>query len=216
MSQPVLAALARESSGKGAARKLRRADQIPAIFYGPGAQPIMLTVELSKLQGILNKAGGENVILDLEVTSDSGTETKRAMLKDLQIDPLEDTILHADFYEISMDKEITVDVSIQLVNTPVGVTNGGILQHVRRELTITCLPDNLVDSIELDVSDLDVGDSIHIRDMVLPEGITSEDEGHLTVAVVAAPTVSAEVEEEEEEGMEEEEEQEEQSSEEQV
>jgi large subunit ribosomal protein L25 len=133
------------------------------------------------------------------VKSDGGIESKKAMLKDLQIDPVKDTYIHADFYEITMDKEITVDVTIQLINTPVGVTNGGILQHIRRELTITCLPDRLIDSFDVDVSGLDIGDSIHIRDIKLPEGITTEEEGHLTVALVAAPTV--EVEKGEEEGL---------------
>ena len=79
-----------------------------------------------------------------------------------------------------------------MINTPVGVTNGGILQHIRRELTITCLPDKLINVFDLDVSGLDIGDSIHIRDIELPEGITTAEEGRLTVAVMAAPTVEEE------------------------
>ncbi len=148
------------------------------------------------MERILNKAGGENVILDLEVQSETGTESRTAMLKDLQVDPIQDTYLHADFYQIFMDKEITVNATVRLINTPIGVANGGVLQHVRRELTITCLPDRLMDALELDVSGLDIGDSLHIRDIELPEGVTTPEEGHLTVAVVAAPSV-AEVEEEE-------------------
>jgi large subunit ribosomal protein L25 len=105
-----------------------------------------------------------------------------------------------------MDKELTIDVPIRLINTPVGVSNGGILQHVRREIAISCLPDKLVDFIEMDVSKLDIGESLHIRDIELPEGITSLQEEKLTVAVVNAPSVSAEEEEieeiEEEEGKE--------------
>ena len=95
------------------------------------------------------------------------------MLKELLMDPIKDTCLHADFYEISMDKEITVDIPIRLINTPEGVALGGILQHIRRELTISCMPDKLVDYLELDVADLEIGDSLHIRDIELPEGITS-------------------------------------------
>ncbi len=103
-----------------------------------------------------------------------------------------------------MDKEITVDISIHLVNTPEGVDEGGILQHVRRELTVTCLPDKLVEHLEVDVSGLNIGDSIHIEDIALPEGIKTSHEGHLTVATVVAPSVIAEpVEEVEEEELEE-------------
>jgi large subunit ribosomal protein L25 len=161
----------------------------------------MLALDYPELERLLRQAGGENIILDLQVKSDKGTESKKAMLKDLQVDPVKDTYIHADFFEISMDKEITVAVPIQLINTPIGTTNGGILQHIRRELTITCLPDKLVDAFEIDVSGLDIGDSVHIQDIELPGGITSLEEGHLTVAVVAAPTVEVE-EKEEEEGIE--------------
>ena len=201
MTQPVLAAYLRKTTGKGAARKLRKNNQVPAVFYGPGTETVMLTLDYPELERLLKQASGENIILDLQVKSDKRTESKKAILKDLQVDPVKDTYIHADFYEISMDKKITVAVPIQLINTPIGASNGGILQHIRRELTITCLPDKLIDTFELDVSALDIGDSIHIRDIELPEGITSEEETHLTVALVAAPTVEVE-EKEEEEGME--------------
>jgi large subunit ribosomal protein L25 len=198
MTQPVLAAYLRKKTGKGAARKLRKSNQVPAVFYGPGTEPVMLALDYPELERLLRQASGENIILDLQVKSDGGTESKKAMLKDLQVDPVKDTYIHADFYEISMDKEITVEVAIQLLNTPIGVANGGVLQHIRRELTVTCLPDKLIDSFDVDISGLDIGDSIHIRDIDLPEGITLEEEGHLTVAIVAAPSVEMEKEEEEE------------------
>jgi large subunit ribosomal protein L25 len=197
MDQPALTARVRHLTGKGAARKLRKKDQIPAVFYGPKTEPVMLAVGYPELERITQHGGGENIILDLEIQSDDGSETRKAMLKELQVDPVMDTYIHADFYEISMDRVITVDVPIRLVNTPVGVSNGGILQHIRREFTISCLPDRLVEVINADVSNLDIGDSIHIRDLELPEGITSLEEDHLTVAVVVAPTVVHEAVEEE-------------------
>jgi large subunit ribosomal protein L25 len=207
MDKPILNARTRQSTGKGAARKLRRDNQIPAIFYGPNREPLMLVMDYPALEGIIKLSGGENIILDLTIQSDGETQTWKAILKDLQVDPIKDTYLHADFYEISMDKEITVDLPIQLINTPVGVEEGGILQHVRRELTVSCLPDKLIQAFEVDVSQLDIGDSIHIRDLSLPEGITILDEEDETVAVVAAPTVEpveVEAEEVEEEALEEE------------
>ena len=202
MDQPVLAARVRKSKGKGAARRLRKNNQIPAIFYGPKSEPVMLAVDYPELNRILKQSSGENILLDLQFQSDHGTETRKVMLKELLLDPIKDTCLHADFYEISMDKEITVNIPIRLTNTPEGVALGGILQHVRRELTISCLPNNLVDFFELDVASLQIGDSLHIRDIEIPEGITSVDEDHLTVALVAAPTVQEEEEELEEEGVE--------------
>lgn len=205
MKQLVLTARVRESKGKGAARKLRRNNQIPAIFYGPDSKTVMLVLDYPELEHIIKQGTGENMILDLEIQSDSATDTKKVTIKDLLIDPVKDTFLHADFYEISMDREITLPVSIHLINTPTGVTNGGILQHIRRELTISCLPDKLVDFLEIDVSNLDIGDSVHIRDIELPDGVKSTEEAHLTVAVLAAPTVKEEEEEAEaiEEGIEE-------------
>ena len=197
MDQPVLAARVRKSTGKGAARKLRMSNQIPAIFYGPKTEPIMLAVDYPELERILSQGTGDNVILDLQVQSDHGTEIRKVIVKDLLINPVNDTCLHADFYEISMDREITVDIPIRLKNTPIGVINGGILQHIRRQLTISCLPGKVMDALELDVSGLDIGDTLHIEDIELPEGVKSEEEGRQTVAVVAAPTVVAEEAEEE-------------------
>ena len=192
MLQPALTARTRQNKGKGAARKLRSENQIPAIFYGPGTEPIMLAVNYAELDRIIQRSTSDNIILDLKVQSESGVESRRAIIKDLQVDPTKDRFLHADFCEISMDKEITVDIPIHLVNTPVGVTKGGVLQHVRRELTISCLPDKIIDGLELDVANLEIGDSLHIRDLELPDGIRTQEEGHLTVAVVAAPAAAKE------------------------
>jgi large subunit ribosomal protein L25 len=203
MAQHTLTARKREEKGKQAAKKIRKDDRIPAIFYGPNTESVMLTVDSSDLTKIMQTTIGENIILQLHIESDNGSDIRRVILKELATDPVNDMYLHADFHEISMDKKLTVEVPVQLINTPVGVTNGGILQHVRRNITISCLPDKLMDSIKVDVSDLDVGDSLHIGDIKLPEGITSEDDGKLTLAVVIAPSVSAEEEIEEEEGEEE-------------
>ena len=199
MEQITLSARTRENRGKGAARKLRRENRIPAVLYGPDTEPVVLTVEYVDLQRILKQTTSENILLGLQIDSDSGSAKRTVMLKELQVDPIKDTVLHADFHEISMDQELTVNISIRLVGTPVGVTNGGMLQHIRRELSIACLPGKIVEYIEYDVSGLDIGDSIHVRDLILPADIRSLDEDHLTVAVLAAPTVEEEEEIEEEE-----------------
>jgi large subunit ribosomal protein L25 len=159
----------------------------------------MLTVDMSDLRSIMKQGTGESIILGLRIESESESGTRTVMLKELQFDPINDTYLHADFYEVTMDKELTIDIPLRLVNTPLGAANGGILQHIRRELTVSGLPHELVEQIEVDVSNLDIGDSLHIRDIELPEGISTTLEGHLTIAVMAAPAVAAEVVEEEEE-----------------
>ena len=202
MLQLALAAHIRENKGKGAARKLRQNNQLPAIFYGPKTQPIMLTVDYRELTRITKQGKGENIILDLQIKSDHGEESRKAMLKDLMVDPVNGACLHADFYEISMDKEITVDVPVTLVNTPIGVTQGGFLQHVKRDVTISCLPDSLIDSLNIDVSGMKMGDTLHIRDIEFPEGIRCAEEGYLTVAVVSAPGGGVGVEKGPEEGVE--------------
>ena len=200
-----LAARVREQKGKGAAKKLRKDNKVPAIFYGPNTDSLMLTVDATVLRTLMNKTAGENIILRLQIESDKGTDTKMVILKELITDPVRDNYIHVDFHEISMDKKLTVNVPLRLINTPIGVANGGILQHVRREITISCLPDKLVDFIEADVSTLDIGDSLRFRDIILPEGITSDEEEKLTVAVVVPPSISAAeevVEKKEEEGEE--------------
>jgi len=194
-----LAVQKRDNKGKRAARKIRAENKLPGIFYGPGISPVMLTVDYSELEEIVTKGSSEQTILDLHLDTGNGVENKKAMLKELQTDPLSGAYLHADFYEISMDRDITLNIPIQLVNIPVGVSQGGILQHIRREIEITCKPDKLIESIEIDVSGLDIGDSLHIRDIDLPEGVTTSEDGHLTVAVVAAPAAEKSVEAEEEE-----------------
>jgi len=202
MGQNILSARIRENRGKVAAKKLRKNKRLPAVLYGPETKPVMLSLDTSDLQGILRKTTSDNVILNLQIESERGQDNKTVLIKELQMDPIKDRIIHADLYEISMDREITFKLPIHLVNTPLGVTEGGILQQVRRELTITCLPSHLMEHIDVDVSGLDIGGSIHIRDIRLPSEIKCIDEDHETVAVVTAPAVA--VEEAPEEEMEEE------------
>lgn len=198
MAQYTLRVSVRDNKGKEAAKKLRRNNQIPAIFYGPDTDPLMLVVDYPDLDGIIKQTAAENIILGLQIESEEGSDSKTVMLKELQVDPIKNTYLHADFYEVSKEREVTVGIPIHLLNTPAGVLEGGILQHVRREITITCLPDQMVEHLDVDVSGLAIGDSIHIRDIDLPEGLTTNQDENLTVAVVAAPTVIPEAEEIEE------------------
>lgn len=204
MARITINAKVRERKGKETARKIRRNKEVPAIFYGPDIEPVMLTVGYSQLQAISRKASFENVMCELVIESNGKQDKKMAMVKDIQIDPIKDRILHADFYQVSMDKELTIDVPIHLVNTPIGVSKGGILEQTLREITISCLPANFVEHIDVDVSGLDIGDSLHIEDIKIPEGIKILERSDTAIATVVAPTkVEEEAEElEEEEALE--------------
>jgi large subunit ribosomal protein L25 len=177
---------------------------IPAVFYGPEVDPVNLSLKYRDLEKLIKTGAGENVIIDLAIETGESTLSHRAMLKEIQMDPVKQTILHVDLYEISMDKKIEVEVPITLTGTAKGVSDeGGILQQVSRTLEISCLPDNIPDSFELDVTDLNIGDSLHVSDLKIPEGIEVLVEGELTIATVVPPTkveeIEPEVPEEEEE-----------------
>ena len=188
----------RVQTGKGAARKLRTAGKLPAILYGGKTDPIMLTMDYGELKKTLKGRAAENIIFDLKINGGEKSQPKKVMIKELQKDPVKRDYLHVDLYEISMAKELEVDIPIELINTPVGVDQGGVLQHIRREVKAACLPEDLVDRIELDVSGLDIGQTLHIRDISFPPGLKPLDDEDLAVVTVVAPTVTPEVEEEEE------------------
>jgi large subunit ribosomal protein L25 len=197
MAQVTLSARVRNTKGKGATRKLRRDKQVPAIFYGPHSAATMLSVNYSDLQSLIKSTTSENIILQLRIESDKGTETRSVIMKELQADPIKPVYYHADFYEIALDKELTLNIALHLVGTPPGVTEGGVLQHVKRDIQVSCLPADMVESIQVDVSALNIGDAVHVKDIVLPKGIQSLEDEDETVAVVAAPHVVAEKVEEE-------------------
>jgi large subunit ribosomal protein L25 len=196
----------RDKTGKGEARRLRESGQIPGIFYGPKATPAMISLNYSELEKVLRGKSAENIIFDLNINSGKKAKPKTVMIKELQIDPVTRSYLHVDLYEIALGEAIEVNIPVILINTPIGVTNGGILQHTIRELSVSLLPKDLVEKIEIDVSNLDIGETIHIRDVLFPPGLTSTEDEGLTVATVVAPAVEKEVEEVEEEEVEAEEE----------
>ena len=204
MAHVALTAQSRKETGKGSARTLRRQALIPAVFYGPEVDPVHLSLNYRDLEKLIKTGAGENVIIDLAIETGESTLSHRAMLKEIQLDPVKQTILHVDLYEISMDKKIEVEVPITLTGTAKGVSDeGGILQQVSRTLEISCLPDNIPDAFELDVTELNIGDSLHVSDLKIPQDIEVLVEGELTIATVVPPTkveeIEPEVPEEEEE-----------------
>ncbi len=192
----------RNETGKGAARKLRRQGKIPAILYGPRMEPIGLCVNEHDFNKIMIKAEGEQVVFNLKVQDD----TRLALVKELQRHPVNERIRHIDFYAVSVDEKIKVEVAIRPVGKAKGVEiGGGVLEMIQRTVTIKCLPLNIPKEFEVDVTDLDVGDALHISDITPPEGIEFAEPPETTlITVVGGAQGPEEAEEEEEEIIEEE------------
>ena len=193
MEQVTLEGLKRQPSGKGGARSLRRAGDIPAIFYGPGTDSIPISISRASLEKILKQQTSENTLYQLTIKGDDQESIKTVMLKDLQVTPLDRKILHADFHEVSLTKAIDITVALKVIGKAPGVEKGGTLQETSRELEVRCLPTQIPNHIEIDISALEIGDSIHVKDLVLPEGIQVLSDGHLTVVTVLAPMGEKEV-----------------------
>lgn len=187
----------RKTVGNGPARALRRQGQIPAVLYGPKTEPVLLAVAGSDLEQLLKKGKSGQIVLNL-VIQNGETSTRPAMIKELQIHPLSRTFLHVDFYEISMDRKINVKIPVSTTGKSKGVEDGGILQLIRRELEVLCLPFEIPEVIEIDISELDIGDSIHVGDISLEGNIEFLDDAHFTVVTVLSPRVEEAVGEEEE------------------
>jgi len=202
VKQQDLAVKTREAAGKGAARKLRSAGKVPAVFYGKKSETLSLEVDTKELNDILNKETGGSTFFNLSFEGKS--EQKAAILKELQADPVTNRLIHADFLELLMDEKISASVPVHLTGKAEGVELGGTLQPIRRELEVICLPKDLPDFIEIDVTELGVGESIHIDDVTLPNGVEVPHDVNFTVAVIVARRGAEETEGEEgEEGAEE-------------
>ena len=192
-----ISARSRESRGKGAARQTRRQGRIPGVLYGHGEDSVALSVDANDLHRLVHTISIENTIVDLDLGSG---EPYKVLIRELQRHPFRDEFVHIDFFHVAMDEKIQVEVPIVLVGTPTGVKNkGGVLDHQLRELEVFCLPGSIPEKIELDVTNLDIGDSIHVSDIELPdvEILTELDRA---VVAVLAPTVM-EVEEVAEEAL---------------
>ncbi len=192
----------RKSTGNSPARSLRRSGHIPAVLYGPKTAPVLLSVNTKDLEQVFKQGNVFQIILNL-VIQNGRKISKAAMVKELQTHPVSGQFIHIDFYEIDMKRQINVMVPVITKGKSVGVENGGMLNIVRRELELLCLPGDIPEAIEIDVTDLDIGDSIHIEDIPLGENIEVSADVNYTVVTVLTPKVEEEVVEEEEAELEE-------------
>jgi len=185
MNQVVLPAQKREKVGKEICKKLRKQGKIPAIIYGPGIEPLPIAVNFNEFEKVYNRYKGETVLYLLEVANGE-TQKYQCILKELQRDPVTDRVIHLDFYAVSTENVIEIEVPIEFVGRPVGLTKGGILEIFMHELTVECLPTAIPDKIVVDISHLDLGDSLHVRDIKVPEGVKIKDLPEETVCTVVA------------------------------
>ena len=192
--QVKLAATRRTAVGRSAVRKLRGQGLVPAIIYGGKDKAEALQVAKRDITAMLSHASGENILVDLEVDGGGGNKVNRlALLQEVQHSPVGGDVLHVDFHGVTLDEMIEADVPLEPIGTAEGVkTFGGLLEQNLRSLAIECLPRDLPDLVTVEISHLNIGDAIHVREIQLPAGVTTKVPPDLTVFSVLAPTVEEE------------------------
>ena len=191
MQQAKLEVQQRDTFGKQSTRELRKAGGVPAVLYGRAQDTVALQLDARTFKQFL-RTYGENVIINMDVSADN---TETVIIKEIQRHPVDkQTLLHADFIRISLDEPVTAPVSVVLVGIPAGVDQGGVLESPLRQVTLRCLPMQLPTDISIDVSHLEVGDSVQVSDLNLDEEVEILDELERTIAIVTQPRVQLEEE----------------------
>lgn len=193
MSNITVVVQPRTATGKNANRQLRAAGAIPAVVYGGGKESVSIQIDEKTMREFLKEAGSENALFLLQL-GDSG-KSRHAMIRDLQIDPIDRRISHIDFQRVLLDEKVNVDVGIHLIGLAEGVKNqGGVLDFVTREVEVECLPTQIPTELIFDVTSLEVGDHVEAKDLTLPEGVTLVTEGKRVIVSISHSRVAEEVE----------------------
>jgi large subunit ribosomal protein L25 len=186
--QVKLSARPRLQAGRNAVKQVRARGGVPAVIYGAHETPANLEVDRKAIETVLAHAASEHVLVELDIDGAS----KLSIIQEVQHHPVRGDILHIDFHAVSATETVTSEVPVESVGESVGVkTHGGLLQQQVRALEIECLPQNLPDFIKVDVSALEIGQSIHVKDLVLPQGVTTSVDPEITVFLVSEPTVAS-------------------------
>ena len=201
MEKVALKAQVRKGAGKRVAKDLRKDDIIPANVYKGGEGAISLQVKKDDLNTVLHTKAGENVIITLKISGGDDIKDKTVLIKEIQREPVKDGILHVDFNEISLTETLEVDVPLAVKGESIGVkVDDGVLEHVMWELRVECLPTDIPEKIDLDISALKIGDAIHVKDIKVPAGVKVLNDPELIAIIVKAKKVEAPKEEVVEEG----------------
>jgi large subunit ribosomal protein L25 len=172
---------------KGGARRTRREGLVPAILYGPGDDPKPLSLDAKEIEILFRRYGGSSIILELAISGEKQSKSK-ALVKEVQRDPVSGVVLHMDLHLVSATRKLTVDVPVVLVGDAPGVKEGGVMEVVLRDIRVQCLPADIPDKYEIDVSEMAIGDSVHVGDVVLPNTEIMNDPANVIMTIVP-PTV---------------------------
>jgi large subunit ribosomal protein L25 len=185
-----LKAAVREETGKGAMRRLRREGRIPAVIYGHGEETRSLSVDAHDFEMLVKNHSLDTTLVELTIEGESRKGAPvRTLVAEVQTHPYKPQVLHVDFQQIHAGERVTVEVPVHLVGTAAGVRAGGVLQHVLHQIEVECTVEEIPESFDLDVSGLEIGDSIHVSDLTVPEGVDVLIDAVRTICTVAAPTV---------------------------
>ena len=199
MAEQVLQATIRESLGTGAVKRLRKSGWVPGVIYGRGSESVPVQLNNQELVRFLHTLSSEHTLIKLKVKN----KNEDVMIQDIQYHPYKNMLVHVDFHKVAMDEKLTTVVPVQDVGEAKGVVSGGVLEHAVRELKVECYPKDLPSVIEIDISELEIGQSIHISDLPVPSGVRFLDDPDLSVVSVLSPIVQEEAEGEESEEVEE-------------
>ncbi len=183
-----LEAVLRDKTGKGAARSVRRDAMVPGILYGPKTPATTLSVSSPVLEKFLRDIGGETRLINLKIGEG---EPKQVLIREIQTHPYRRRFMHIDFYEVPLDQQITVEVAVELFGDSVGVQKGGELNLIQRTLSVRCLPNQIPESIRIDVGKLDLGDVLHVQDLVADASYTFDDAPSTGVVSIESPESAA-------------------------
>ncbi len=185
----------REGTGTQVCKKIRKAGRVPGVVYGLDQDPVSVEVLFGDIESA-RRAGGEHAVIDLKIVSGEDEQTVPVILRAEQFHPVKGELVHLDFYRVSLTKEITSEVPLESFGDPAGLKFGGILEHMLRELEVKCLPDRLPEKIEIDVSALNINDSIHVKDIPAPEGVEILTDPEMVAISLIPPRLEEEPEEE--------------------
>ncbi len=184
--QVTLSARHRTDVGRNSVKQLRTRGSVPAVIYGHKDQPANLEINAREINKLLAHAVGENILVELQIAGDKGATSKLSLIQEVQHHPVRREILHVDFLEVATDEVLHTEVPVEPTGEADGVKNyGGLLEHSLRSLHIECLPKDLPEIILVDVSALGVNQSLHVRDIPLPQGVKATSDPDLTVFIVA-------------------------------
>jgi len=186
-TEVTLKATPRDGTGKGANRKLRATGRVPGVVYGHNEKTRAVSLDAHELQTLFSKISVENTVIKLTIEGEKGEV--QALVREVQTNPVKGSVVHVDFLQLHAGEMVDVEVPVHLVGTAAGVKAGGVMDHQIHELPVRCLPAAIPESIEVDVSHLELGDSIHVGELKVPEGVEVDMDPERTVCSVVAPAV---------------------------